>query len=200
MEVLQNGGWVLWVIIALSISSFAIVIQKLWFLKETRVSPLFLQTVKQQLSAVGKDHVIQNLQQNKNMESQLALLAVTQYKLSDDIIESNLKEVTQNELQLIKSKIGFISMVATIAPVLGLLGTVLGLMDVFAVLAVEGVGDAQLLSAGISKALITTVAGLSLAIPLIFVHQLLTQKVEKRLDQWDRIPTQLIALLRSSNG
>ena len=66
-------------------------------------------------------------------------------------------------------------MVATIAPVLGLLGTVLGLMDVFAVLAVEGVGDAQLLSAGISKAL-TTVAGLSLAIPLIFVHQLLTQK------------------------
>ena len=200
MEVLQNGGWVLWVIIALSISSFAIVIQKLWFLKETRVSPLFLQTVKQQLSAAGKDHVIEHLQQNKNMESQLALLAVTQYKLSDDIIESNLKEVTQNELQLIKSKIGFISMVATIAPVLGLLGTVLGLMDVFAVLAVEGVGDAQLLSAGISKALITTVAGLSLAIPLIFVHQLLTQKVEKRLDQWDRIPTQLIALLRSSNG
>jgi biopolymer transport protein ExbB len=200
MEVLQNGGWVLWVIIALSISSLAIVIQKLWFLKETRVSPLFLQTVKQQLSAAGKDHAIQNLQQNKNMESQLALLAITQYKLSDDIIESNLKEVTQNELQLIKSKIGFISMVATIAPVLGLLGTVLGLMDVFAVLAVEGVGDAQLLSAGISKALITTVAGLSLAIPLIFVHQLLTQKVEKRLDQWDRIPTQLIALLRSSNG
>ena len=200
MEVLQNGGWVLWVIIALSISSLAIVIQKLWFLKETRVSPLFLQTVKQQLSSAGKDHVIQNLQHNKNMESQLALLAMTQYKLSDDIIESNLKEITQNELQLIKSKIGFISMVATIAPVLGLLGTVLGLMDVFAVLAVEGVGDAQLLSAGISKALITTVAGLSLAIPLIFVHQLLTQKVEKRLDQWDRIPTQLIALLRSSNG
>ncbi|MEC8678100.1 MAG: MotA/TolQ/ExbB proton channel family protein [Candidatus Margulisiibacteriota bacterium] len=200
MEVLQNGGWVLWVIIALSISSLAIVIQKLWFLKETRVSPLFLQTVKQQLNAAGKDHVIEHLQQNKNMESQLALLAVTQYKLSDDIIESNLKEVTQNELQLIKSKIGFISMVATIAPVLGLLGTVLGLMDVFAVLAVEGVGDAQLLSAGISKALITTVAGLSLAIPLIFVHQLLIQKVEKRLDQWDRIPTQLIALLRSSNG
>ena len=103
-------------------------------------------------------------------------------------------------MQIIKSKIGFISMVATISPVLGLLGTVLGLMDVFSVLAVEGVGNAQLLSGGISKALITTVAGLSLAIPLMFVHQLLTQKVEKRLDQWDRIPTQLVALLRSTNG
>ena len=200
MEVLQNGGWVLWVIIALSIASLAIVIQKLWFLKETRVSPLFLQTVKQQIGVTDKDTVIRRLQQNANIEARLAALAIEQYHLSDDIIALNLKDETQNEMQLIKSKIGFISMVSTIAPVLGLLGTVLGLMDVFAVLAVEGVGNAQLLSAGISKALITTVAGLSLAIPLMFVHQLLTQKVEKRLDQWDRIPTQLVALLRSSNG
>ena len=200
MEVLQNGGWVLWVIIALSIASLAIVIQKLWFLKETRVSPLFLQTVKQQIGVTDKDTVIRRLQQNANIEARLAALAIEQYHLSDDIIASNLKDETQNEMQLIKSKIGFISMVSTIAPVLGLLGTVLGLMDVFAVLAVEGVENAQLLSAGISKALITTVAGLSLAIPLMFVHQLLTQKVEKRLDQWDRIPIQLVALLRSSNG
>jgi biopolymer transport protein ExbB len=191
---------VLWVIIALSIASLAIVIQKLWFLKETRVSPLFLQTVKQQIGVTDKDTVIRRLQQNANIEARLAALAIEQYHLSDDIIALNLKDETQNEMQLIKSKIGFISMVSTIAPVLGLLGTVLGLMDVFAVLAVEGVGNAQLLSAGISKALITTVAGLSLAIPLMFVHQLLTQKVEKRLDQWDRIPTQLVALLRSSNG
>ncbi|MEC8678386.1 MAG: MotA/TolQ/ExbB proton channel family protein [Candidatus Margulisiibacteriota bacterium] len=200
MVILENGGWVLWVIILLSIASLAIVIQKLWFLKETRVSPLFLQTIKQQLGATDKESVIKSLQQNTNIEARLASLAIEQYQLSDDIIASNLKDATQGEMQIIKSKIGFISMVATISPVLGLLGTVLGLMDVFSVLAVEGVGNAQLLSGGISKALITTVAGLSLAIPLMFVHQLLTQKVEKRLDQWDRIPTQLVALLRSTNG
>ena len=48
-------------------------------------------------------------------------------------------------------------------------------------------GDAQELSAGISKALVTTVAGLSLAIPLMFIHQFLSSKISQRLDEWDQI-------------
>jgi len=196
MMVLLNGGWVLWVIIALSITSFAIVIQKLWFLKQTKINKHFIDSLKQQLKSTDKSVVIESLKSNSSVESQLALRAILKFNESDDVISNDLKDVTLNQTQLINSKIGFIAMVSTVAPVLGLLGTVLGLMDVFAVLAIEGVGDAQLLSAGISKALITTVAGLSLAIPLIFIHQLLVQKVEARFDEWDRIPTQLIDFLR----
>ena len=86
-------------------------------------------------------------------------------------------------------------MIITTAPVLGLLGTVLGLMDVFSVIAVEGTGQAELLSAGISKALVTTVTGLSLAIPLMFIHQFIEDKIDERLDEWNTVAVQLVAFL-----
>ena len=69
-------------------------------------------------------------------------------------------------------------------------------MDVFSVIAIEGVGKAELLSAGISKALVTTVAGLSLAIPLMFIHQMIHEKINKRLDEWNNIPVQLSAYVK----
>ena len=191
-----NGGWVLWIILGLSITALAITFQKLWFLKSSKVDPQFIQAIKTQLTTDKQEDVIKKLQYARNIEGQLAVLAIQKYKASDAIISAEVSEITKPEVQLVNSKMGILSMIITVAPVLGLLGTVLGLMDVFAVLAVEGVGNAQLLSAGISKALITTVAGLSLAIPLIFIHQVLTSKIDERLDDWDHIPTQLIAHLR----
>ena len=79
---------------------------------------------------------------------------------------------------------------------MGLLGTVLGLMDVFSVIATQGAGQAELLSAGISKALVTTVAGLSLSIPLMFVNQYLQTKINHRMDEWDVIPQQIVAFCK----
>ncbi|MEK9728235.1 MAG: MotA/TolQ/ExbB proton channel family protein [Candidatus Margulisiibacteriota bacterium] len=196
MILLINGGWVLWIIIGLSITALAITLQKLWFLKSTRIEPLFIQSIKTQLATDNKESVIKKLQYARNIEGQLAVLAIERFDSSDAVISAEVSEIIKPEIQLVNSKIGFLSMIITVAPVLGLLGTVLGLMDVFSVLAAEGVGNAQLLSAGISKALITTVAGLSLAIPLIFIHQFLSSKIDERLDDWDNIPTQLIAHLR----
>tara|TARA_A100001015_G_C15028776_1_gene731960 strand:- start:1381 stop:1974 length:594 start_codon:yes stop_codon:yes gene_type:complete len=196
MLLLINGGWVLWIILGLSVTALAITFQKLWFLKSSKVDPQFIQTIKTQLTTDNQADVIKKLQYARNIEGQLAVLAIQKYKASDAVISAEVSEITKPEIQLVNSKMGILSMIITVAPVLGLLGTVLGLMDVFAVLAIEGVGNAQLLSAGISKALITTVAGLSLAIPLIFIHQVLTSKIDERLDDWDHIPTQLIAYLR----
>ena len=196
MLLLMNGGWVLWIIIGLSITALAITLQKLLFLKMSKIEAQFIQSIKTQLTTDSKEVVIKQLQYARNIEGQLAVLAIEKYESSDTAIAAEVSEIIKPEIQLVNSKMGFLSMIITVAPVLGLLGTVLGLMDVFAVLAVEGVGNAQLLSAGISKALITTVAGLSLAIPLIFIHQFLSSKIDERLDDWDHIPTQLVAHLR----
>ena len=76
MMVLLNGGWVLWVIIALSITSFAIVIQKLWFLKQTKINKHFIDSLKQQLKSTDKSVVIESLKSNSSVESQLALRAI----------------------------------------------------------------------------------------------------------------------------
>ena len=196
MTLLVNGGWVLWILLLLSTTSLALVLQKIWFLNTTRINPRFIESIKQQLKVSDQVGVIKALRTKTAIECRLAAIAIANYQASDSVVAAEISDLTKVDLQLIQSKMGFLAMVTTVAPVLGLLGTVIGLMDVFSVLAVEGVGNAQLLSSGISKALITTVAGLSLAIPLMFIHQYLSNRIERRIDDWDRIPTQIISSLR----
>ena len=196
MTLLVNGGWVLWILLLLSTTSLALVLQKIWFLNATRINPRFIDSIKQQLKVSDQSGVIKALRSKSAIEYRLAAIAIANYQSNDGVIAAEINDVTKVDLQVIQSKMGFLAMVTTVAPVLGLLGTVIGLMDVFSVLAVEGVGNAQLLSSGISKALITTVAGLSLAIPLMFIHQYLSNRIERRIDDWDRIPTQIISSLR----
>ena len=196
MGLLINGGWVLWVLLGLSVASLAISIQKYWVLSVTRIQSNFVQSIKTQLSTDAKDAVLKQLRYSRRIESQLAGLAIEKHAASDAVISAEVNRAIQLDYDALQSKMGFLSMVITVAPVLGLLGTVLGLMDVFSVLSVEGVGDPRLLSAGISKALITTVAGLSLAIPLMFVHQYLSQQIHRRITRWNQITTQLVAHLR----
>ncbi|MGC6367118.1 MAG: MotA/TolQ/ExbB proton channel family protein [Candidatus Marinamargulisbacteria bacterium] len=196
MGFLQAGGIVLWLILGLSVTSLAIVIQKVLLLKATTIDAQFIPSVKAKLRTDQKENIVKELQYSRQLEGQLAAVAIQKYNGSDAAVSAELDQVIRADVSRLNNKMSVLSIIITVAPVLGLLGTVLGLMDVFSVLAVNGVGDAQELSAGISKALVTTVAGLSLAIPLMFVHQYLTSKITQRLDEWDQIPSQLLAHLR----
>lgn len=196
MGFLQAGGVVLWLILGLSVTALAIAIQKVLLLKASAIDAQFIHTVKAKLTTDQKESVVKELQYSRQLEGQLAAVAIQKYNGSDAAIAAELDAVIRADVARLNNKMSVLSIIITVAPVLGLLGTVLGLMDVFSVLAVNGVGDAQELSAGISKALVTTVAGLSLAIPLMFIHQFLSSKISQRLDEWDQIPTQLVAHLR----
>ena len=163
MGLIINGGWVMAVLIGLSITSLAIILQKLVLLKSTRVNQNFIQTVKGKLTTDSVESVVKELQYSRQVAGQIAAKSIEKHGASDAAISAEILEVTKTDVQQLTSKMGLLSMIITTAPVLGLLGTVLGLMDVFSVIALEGTGQAELLSDGISKALVTTVAGLSLA-------------------------------------
>ena len=91
-------------------------------------------------------------------------------------IEASLKSLTQKTVVKIDNGLNIISSIITVTPILGILGTVLGLMDIFNVISGGGIGQPELLSSGIAEALITTVSGLSVAIPFIFIYQWLTRE------------------------
>ena len=194
MGLISNGGWVMAVILGLSITALAIVLQKLLMIKATRSEDNFIQSVKTKLTTESRESVLKGLQY-AHTAGQIAAKSIEKHGASDAAISAEIAEVCKQDVKELTSKMSVLSMIITTAPVLGLLGTVLGLMDVFSVIALEGTGQAELLSAGISKALVTTVAGLSLAIPLMFVHQFLNAKINERLDEWDNIPVQLLAVL-----
>ena len=196
MRLIMEGGWVMGVLLGLSITAFAIVIQKLILLRETRIHPLFLDQVKTKLgSANSAKELLKDLRHATSTEHKIAIASIEHHQLSSDALAHHIGTLTKPKVEELVGYMSVLSLIATTAPVFGLLGTVLGLMDVFSVLAIEGVQKAELLSGGISKALITTVSGLSLAIPLMFIHQAISEKINKRLDQWDAIPAQILMVL-----
>jgi len=96
--------------------------------------------------------------------------------------------------------LGLIEIVAATAPLLGLLGTVLGMVDVFDVISVEGVGDAQSFSVGIKKALYTTVAGLCIGIPALalFIH--FSRKAERLAVEMEQVCFALLARIYAAES
>jgi len=96
-----------------------------------------------------------------------------------DAAEKSLQEALLREQPKLDKRMGLISAIGTIAPLLGLLGTVTGIITLFTVITELGTNDARVLAGGISEALITTETGLIIAIPVMILHGLLSEKVEQ---------------------
>ena len=92
-----------------------------------------------------------------------------------------------------------LSSIISAAPILGLTGTVIGLMDIFNVISGGAIGDAQALSSGIATALITTVTGLLIAVPLIFCYQFFNQKIEHFILDLERMSYEMIHYCQHNN-
>jgi len=100
-------------------------------------------------------------------------------------MENALQEAILNEIPSMERFLSTLGMLAAIAPLLGLLGTVTGMINTFHVINYYGTGDPRMMSGGISEALVTTMLGLSVAIPIMLVHTLLTRKVENTIAQME---------------
>lgn len=196
MGFLINGGWVMIALFLCSITAVAIIIQKAIILRQTVIEKDYVQNLKVKLSTDPVDVIIKELQFTRHTAGQIAAKSIELSDAPDETLAAEIQGVIKEDSNRLHSKMNVLSIIITVAPVLGLLGTVIGLMDVFSVIATEGVGKAELLSAGISKALITTVTGLSIAIPLMFIYQYLQAKIDQRLDEWDFIPQQLVVFCK----
>jgi biopolymer transport protein ExbB len=91
-------------------------------------------------------------------------------------------------------------MIIAISPLLGLLGTVIGMIEVFAAIVSAGVGNPGVLAGGISKALITTAAGLSVAIPALVFHRYLGSKVDRLALEMERQAIKLVEVMHGERG
>ena len=91
---------------------------------------------------------------------------------------------------------GVLGVIAAISPLLGLLGTVIGMIEVFQVISIEGVGKADVLAGGISKALNTTAAGLSVAIPALVAYRMFESRVNRFVVEFDEYALRFVDLLK----
>lgn len=180
LELFAKGGYLMWPLLACSVLALAIVLAKLFFFYQIRqgADDLF----KQVYELVNQRKYAEAITVCQTSKSPLARVFVAVLHLqgrSREHIKTIAGEVASREGAPLEHFLGLLSTIATISPLLGLLGTVLGMINAFTVIAAQGVGTPATLGGGISQALITTAAGLGVAIPVILAHRYLTGRVNR---------------------
>ena len=178
IDVILAGGWLMLPILSCSVVAVAICVERYWSLRQDLVAPpeLLALPLAQLQRVLGDPGSREELRSHSPLGAVLAALARTDTEHMEAVREAALASVA-HDLETYLTALGII---ALISPLLGILGTVVGMIDVFTSV-VSASGETTALAGGISTALITTAAGLSIAIPTLIAHRLLLRKVDTLL-------------------
>jgi biopolymer transport protein ExbB len=167
-----HGGIAVALLGLCSIVAVAIIIERLWMTRRSRVLPRNLDAQLAELIRGGRlDEAVAVCRRD---DSPLSRLVISGIRAADrPRVEFNeLVELTgRRELSQLQRFVPVLGTIAAIAPLLGLLGTVLGIIKTFALIEVHGIGNPQLLAGGISEALIATAAGIGIAVPSVIFYR-----------------------------
>jgi biopolymer transport protein ExbB len=179
LEIVQAGGWAMWPIIGCSVVAVAITLERLWTLQERRVLP-----------ASVADHVWELVQQNQLDPKQIqqvhqssplgqVLAAGLAYRhASRDVLKEFVEDTGRHAVHDLERYLSTLGTIAAISPLLGLLGTVFGMIRSFTAITTEGVANPAVLAGGISEALVATAAGLMVAVPSLIAYRYLRGRVD----------------------
>ncbi len=179
LELIKAGGLLMWPIILCSIITMAIIAERFWSLRQTKVAPKNLVAKVWQWQKVG--HLDAKRIRDLRASSPLGMIlaaGLVNRKHSREIMKESIEEVGRHVAHDLERFLNSLGTIASISPLLGLLGTVIGMIKVFTVITSMGVGDPSILSEGISEALITTAAGLSVAIPSLMFHRYFRGRID----------------------
>ena len=196
LELIQAGGWLMVPIILCSVVAAAICVERFWTLQAARVAPK--QLVAQVWGMVKKSDIDpQKLRDLRNQSplGQIFAAGLANARRGRDVMKESMEEaadVVMHELERYLTPLGTI---ASIAPLLGLLGTVVGMIQVFTVLMLEGTGNANSLAGGIAQALITTAAGLFVAIPALMFHRFFLRRVDDLVVTLEQEAAKLVEIM-----
>lgn len=168
---LLEGGTGIFVTGALSVLALAVALERLANFRAVKVAPQALADEALSLWQAGDYRALAaRAGQDRSSLARVLEFLVAHPRLPIDTLSARAAEIASTELRLQQQKAYALNVVATIAPIVGLLGTVIGMIESFHVIAFNGMGDPTLLAGGISKALVNTAAGLSVALPSLAMH------------------------------
>ena len=185
-------------IIAGSILAFAIILERLWTLQEKRVLP---PNLSKEVWALVKDDSLSRRQietlNNSSPLGQILAAGLNNRNRNREVMKESIEDTGRHVVHELNRYLNSLGTIAAISPLLGLLGTVIGMVNVFAAITTHGVGDPGVLAGGISEALITTAAGLCVAIPSLIGYRYLRGRIDALVVQMEREALTLVeSLLR----
>lgn len=179
-ELVKAGGWMMLPIILCSIAALAISAERLWTLRPSRITPpnllgqVWRWIQDKQLDA----QKLKELRASSPLGEVLAA-GLANSKHGREVMKECIEESAARVIHDLERYLNALGTIAAIAPLLGLLGTVLGMIEIFSGFMGSGMANAPVLAGGISTALITTAAGLMVAIPALFFHRYLQRRVDE---------------------
>lgn len=195
-ELIGTGGWVMAPIILSSILAIAIVIERIWILRETRVAPA--QLVPEVWRLVATDSLgpvsLRRLRAGSPLGRVIAA-GLSHAGGSRARMLERIEETGRVEAMQLERHLNTLGTIAAVTPLLGLLGTVIGMIEVFSTIDAAGLGDNRALAGGIGEALVTTGAGLIVAIPTVAVHRYLRGRANRLIVDIEREALKLADVL-----
>ena len=200
LHYLEVGGPILWVLVIISIGAFAVVLERIVFFarNEKNVGDTFKEEILSLVANKKIDEAIALCDTKKSCVASAVKKFLQKAPKGIDVqdYEFILKEVTNQEISPYERRLNLLASVMSISPMLGLLGTVTGMIRAFTNISKYGAGDAAVVADGIAEALLTTAAGLMIAIPVIVVYNYLNRRLEKMENEIDDVVTNIINIFR----
>jgi biopolymer transport protein ExbB len=200
-ELIKAGGWVMLPIILCSIIALAIVLERLWALRRQRICPANL--VSQIWHWANQDELnashIAELRSSSPLGRVLAAGLVNLHQ-ERQIMKESIEDTGRHVVVEMERYLNTLGTIAAISPLLGLLGTVLGMIKIFTAINVAGLGNQAVLAGGIAEALITTVAGLSVAIPSIMFYRYFRGRVDELVVYMEQQALKMVEILHGERA
>ena len=180
LELVKSGGFLIWPLLLCSIISLAIIAERFWSLQTKRIisTNLVIRVWDWNKRGVLNAHQIEKLRKDSPLGRVLAAGLVNR-KHDREVMKESIEEVGRHVAHDLERYLNTLGTIASISPLLGLLGTVVGMIKVFAVITAQGVGNPGVLAEGISEALITTAVGLTVAIPSLMFYRYFRGRVDE---------------------
>lgn len=188
----------MWPIVLSSIAALAIVVERIFSLQEKKVMPDAL--LGQVLSWADEKKLdeahVDNIEVTSAM-GEIVAVALRNAGQGRDQIKEAIEDTGRHVVHELERYLNTLGTIATVTPLMGLLGTVIGMIKVFTAIVEFGVGDPTVLAEGISEALITTAAGISVAIPTLMFYRYFRGRVEQLVVKMEKQTMHLVTLLES---
>jgi biopolymer transport protein ExbB len=195
--VIEKGGLLVWPLVALLAWGIIIMILKWMQLRRARtINPDVIDKVEQLLLNKKIPEATAFCKQNSVPMTRILLAGIINYEKSEAELKEILEEAGRQEVPLIRSNLAALGTIASVAPLLGLLGTVVGMIDVFATLSEQTEVNPTMLAGGISTALVTTAFGMCIAMPTLASYNYFIAKVQTLIVEMEKISLHMVAVLK----
>ncbi|MEE8563971.1 MAG: MotA/TolQ/ExbB proton channel family protein [Atribacterota bacterium] len=196
LEIFEKGGFLMYPIFICSLIAVTIFFERMFYLKSVKTkSNRFVLRVKNLVKKGSIELAISACRKSPTPISKIMLSGLIKFGQGRDEMKEAIEDSANQEIPVLERNLSTLSTIGNITPLLGLLGTVFGMVKAFNVIAVMGVGKPEALAGGISEALLTTAFGLSIAIPTIVVYNYLSHRVDKLIREMEVNCVDLVDLL-----